>query len=43
MKKEWQTPELVVLDVNNTMLTTKGQKLDNDFPSGTDLGDLTLS
>ena len=43
MKKEWQKPELEVLDVNMTMLGNTGQHLDNDFPAGTGFDELTFS
>ena len=43
MKKEWQKPELEVLDVKMTMLSTSGTRLDSDHTAGTPLNDLTLS
>ncbi|MFB5932459.1 paeninodin family lasso peptide [Peribacillus frigoritolerans] len=43
MKKEWQKPELEVLDVNKTMLGSDGDRLDNDFTAGTGRDELTFS
>lgn len=43
MKKEWKSLTLEVLDVEMTMGQNTGKKLDADFPSGTDFGDLTFS
>ncbi|WP_240418179.1 paeninodin family lasso peptide [Paenibacillus periandrae] len=43
-KKEWKTPELEVLDVNQTMLNVKTPtKLDATFADGTPFNELTWS
>jgi hypothetical protein len=34
MKKEWQTPELEILDVKMTMKSTNGSKYDGDYSNG---------
>lgn len=44
MKKEWQKPELEVLDVNMTMLDpSNGSHLDHSYPTGTPRPELTWS
>lgn len=44
MKKEWQKPELEVLNVNMTMLDPKnGNHLDHTYPTGTPKDQLTWS
>jgi hypothetical protein len=44
MKKEWQTPELEVLDVSMTMLDPNGPNhTDAAFPSQTPRNQLTYS
>ncbi|NOV00222.1 paeninodin family lasso peptide [Paenibacillus planticolens] len=44
MKKEWQKPELEVLDVNMTMLDpNNGNNLDHSYPTGTPRPELTWS
>jgi hypothetical protein len=44
MKKEWQKPELEVLDVSMTMLDPNGpNSTDASFPAGTDRKDFTYS
>ncbi|MFJ8259772.1 paeninodin family lasso peptide [Peribacillus asahii] len=43
MKKEWNSPELEVLDVNQTMLGQDGDSTDAAFPAGTKLSDITTS
>jgi hypothetical protein len=44
MKKEWQTPELEVLDVSMTMLDPNGlTHTDAAFPSNTPKPELTYS
>ncbi|UTR10556.1 paeninodin family lasso peptide [Evansella sp. LMS18] len=42
MKKEWEKPNLEVLDVGMTMANTKpGDFIDDSFPAGTRFSDLT--
>jgi hypothetical protein len=43
MKKEWQKPELQVLDVKMTMLGKNGEYTDATFPANTPRGKLTFS
>jgi hypothetical protein len=43
MKKEWKTPELEILDVNQTMLGSDGEFTDAVFDAKTPRGDLTFS
>jgi len=44
MKKQWQTPELEVLEVNLTMMNPKnGNHLDHAYPEGTPRDQLTWS
>jgi len=43
MKKDWQKPEIEVLNVNETMLGQEGDFTDNDFSAGTPFADLTFS
>lgn len=43
MKKEWQKPELEVLQLSMTMGQSTGNNLDNDFPAGTPFTELTFS
>jgi hypothetical protein len=41
MKKQWQTPELKVLDVSMTMARlTQGSALDKTYPQGTPPGQI---
>jgi hypothetical protein len=42
MKKEWQKPELQVLDVKMTMLGKNGDYTDAAFPANTPVGKLTF-
>jgi hypothetical protein len=42
MKKEWQKPELQVLDVKMTMLGKNGEYTDATFPANTPKGSLTF-
>jgi hypothetical protein len=42
MKKEWQKPELQVLDVKMTMLGQDGEATDAAFPANTPKGKLTF-
>ncbi|HWJ80331.1 MAG TPA: paeninodin family lasso peptide [Niallia sp.] len=43
MKKEWQKPELEVLDIKMTMLGEDGDFTDAAFPENTPKKDLTFS
>lgn len=43
MKKEWEKPQLEVLDVKKTMLGNVGDHLDNDEPEGTGRDELGFS
>lgn len=43
MKKDWQKPNVEVLHVSQTMLSTGGTKLDADFSAGTSLDEITSS
>ncbi|WP_110939176.1 paeninodin family lasso peptide [Salipaludibacillus neizhouensis] len=43
MKKQWQKPEIDILDVNKTMLQGDGNFTDNDFPDQTPKDQLTFS
>ncbi|WHY61142.1 paeninodin family lasso peptide [Cytobacillus firmus] len=42
MKKEWQKPELELLDVNMTMLGGAGEYTDAAFPENTPKSDITF-
>lgn len=43
MKKQWNKPEIEVLDVKMTMLGQDGDFTDATFPSDTPKGSLTFS
>ncbi|TVY05625.1 paeninodin family lasso peptide [Paenibacillus cremeus] len=43
MKREWQKPELEVLEVNMTMGQSDGDFTDKEFPVNTPKKDLTFS
>ena len=43
VKKDWQKPNVEVLHVSQTFLSTSGTKLDADFSAGTLISEITAS